>query len=217
MKKIMDGTAPASSLPPEPAEPIQSPLTEKAFQRRKPVFNPTGKVEQILASETKIADVRRHPFGLIVIYLQFIFGTGLAIGLLVFLLPGVVGTDSAGVDASIGILVLFMAVFGAIFLILATKIYRGNQLIITDNNITSVQQTGLFSRKVSELTMADIEDVTANTNGVFPTLFNFGTVSVETAGEQNNFVFKFCPNPNAYAKVMQDARMEFMQKHGPQH
>lgn len=192
--------------PAEPAGPTQSPITEEAFQRRQPVFNPLGRVEDINADEVKVADIRRHPFGLVIVYLETLLAFVLAFGLLLVLLPSVAGEEAGSVVIAGGTIV---AVLMGLFLALFTKIYFGNQLIITDIHVTQVLQTGLFSRKVSELTMENVEDVTADQHGIFPTLFNYGTLKVETAGEQNNFVFRYCPNPNAYAKALQDARSEY--------
>ena len=61
--------------------------------------------------------------------------------------------------------------------------------------------------------MENVEDVTSEQGGIFPTIFNYGVLKVETAGEQNNFIFKYCPNPNAYAKALQDARAAYFAKH----
>lgn len=183
-------------------------IAKNAFEERKPVFNPMGKVEDVNDDETLIADIRRHFFGLFLIYLQTVLAIFLSVGLFIFLF-----SDSLGSSSSIGaILSLFSLVFislGVIFVIIATKMYVANQLIVTDVNITQVIQIGIFNRKVSELTMENVEDVTANQQGIFPTIFNYGTITIETAGEQNNFVFKYCPNPNAYAKAIQDARGEY--------
>lgn len=206
------------NVPPNQADtnsegPVQSPITQQAFDQRKPVFNPMGRVEDINKSEVKIADIRRHPFGLVLIYLQVIVAYILAFGLILFLLPSVVGENNSTADTFLAVLMLASSVLAALFLVIATKIYRGNQLILTDINVTQVLQTGLFSRKVSELTMENVEDVTADQNGIFPTIFNYGTLRVETAGEQNNFIFKYCPNPNAYAKALQDARASYYAKH----
>lgn len=191
---------------PPPQGPVQSPITEEAFRRRQPVFNPLGRVEDINEDEVKVADIRRHPFGLILVYVQAILAFGLAFGLILFLLPGIVGSEAKGLMVAGSVMAMaFLALFMALF----TKIYFGNQLIITDIHVTQVLQTGLFSRKVSELTMENVEDVTADQKGIFPTLFNYGTLRVETAGEQNNFIFRYCPNPNAYAKALQDARAAY--------
>lgn len=194
-------------------KPIQSPITEEAFSQRSPVFNPLGRVENINEDEIKIADVRRHFFGLFLIYLETILALVLSVGLIIFLMPGVFGGDNSTVNSIVWFFALIVAVLGVIFLALATKIYNTNQLIVTDINVTQVLQVGLFSRKVSELTMENVEDVTAEQHGIFPTIFNYGTLKVETAGEQNNFIFKYCPNPNAYAKALQDARAAYFKKY----
>jgi hypothetical protein len=187
---------------PNRTEPVQSPITEEAFRRRQPVFNPLGRVEDINEDEVKIADIRRHPFGILAVYFQTLLAFGLAFGLILYLLPSI-GEGSRTVII-VGTMLL-LSIIG-VMLALYTKIYFGSQLIITDINITQVLQNGLFRRKVSELTMENVEDVTADQHGIFPTLFNYGTLIVETAGEQNNFTFRYCPNPNAYAKALQDAR-----------
>jgi uncharacterized membrane protein YdbT with pleckstrin-like domain len=194
-------------------EPKQSPIMPEAEQKRRPVFDPTGRVEQITSDETKIADVRRHPFGLFLIYLQAFVGLGLGLGLIFAFLPSVLEVTSISDNTADSIAFFFALIvigLGLVFLLLATKIYQGNQLIVTDINITQVLQVGLFSRKVSELSMKNVEDVTAQQSGIFPTLFNYGTLRIETAGEQNNFVFIYCPNPNAYAKAILDARQAFI-------
>jgi len=191
----------------------QHEIAANAHKQRTPVYDPTGRVEHITADETKIADVRRHLFGLIVLYAQVILGLLLALGLIGFLLPGFLDAIgvSTGTGASIyGLISILLVFLAAVFLVLAHRIYTANQLIITDKNITQVLQMGLFHRKVSELSMGSIEDVTARQTGVFQTIFNYGTLTVETAGEQRNFKFVYCPNPNAYAKTLLDARAAFI-------
>lgn len=201
--------ATGASVTEEP-QPAVSPQTKQADEL--PVFDPKGRMEQIRPNETKVVDIRRHPIGLTFLYVQFIVAMGLSIGLLILLLPGVLGSTPA-VKMFLGLLVLVVTILGFIFVILATKVYRGNRLIVTDVNVTEVQQLGLFNKKISELTMANIEDVTANTNGVMQTMFGYGTLTVETAGANENFIFKYCPNPNACAKVIEDTRQVYINSH----
>lgn len=205
---------------PQETGPKQSDIADKAAEQRKRVLDPTGRVESLLPDETLIADVRRHPFGLFLIYFQIILGLTLSMGLIIFFMSTVIevtGINETTANALASLFALFALVFGVIFLILATRIYKGNQLIVSDKNITQVLQIGLFDRKVSELSMGRIEDVTAQQNGILPTIFNYGILTVETAGEQNNFTFIYCPNPNAYAKAILDARQQFTATHGSQH
>jgi hypothetical protein len=200
--------------------PQQSDIAPKAAEQRKPLFDPTGRVEGLTAEETLIADIRRHPFGLFLIYLQVVVALGLSLVLIFAFLPSVIETlnvDSSAANSLATAFGFFAVVFGLIFFVLATRIYKGNQLIVSDKNVTQVLQIGLFNRKVSELSMANIEDVTAQQRGIFPTMFNYGVLRIETAGEQNNFSFVYCPNPNAYAKAILDARLQFISRNGPSH
>lgn len=196
------------------SEPQHSDVAEKAAARRERLFDPTGKVESLTGDEVLIADIRRHPFGLFLIYVQTFLALGLSLALILFFLPSVVDISSGFMASIASVFALFIVVLGALFLVLATRIYRGNQLIVSDKNITQVLQIGLFDRKVSELSLGNVEDVTAQQRGILPTLFNYGVVIIETAGEQNNFTFRYCPNPNAYAKAISDARINHIEKRG---
>jgi uncharacterized membrane protein YdbT with pleckstrin-like domain len=192
-------------------------ITKKATEHRKPVFDPTGRIESLMEGETKIFDLRRHVIGLIFLHIQITLGFGIACILTLFFMPTVgdlFNIASATVVALASMFILFIIGFGFIFLILATRIYEGNQLIVSDMNITLVHQVSLFNRQISELSLGNIEDVTARQNGILPTIFNYGSLHIETAGEQNNFVFHYCPNPNAYAKAILDARTHFVTQNG---
>jgi uncharacterized membrane protein YdbT with pleckstrin-like domain len=203
--------------PNKPAEPKQSPIMDEAETQRKPVFDPTGRVEQINAGEIKIADIRRHPFGLVLIYIQVLLALALAFGLILpFAGDGFesLGFSRASAASLMAVLSIMAFIFIILYLFLATRIYKTNQLILTNDNVTHVAQVSLFHRKISEISMANVEDVTAHQTGLFSTIFNFGRLHIETAGEQNNLDFIYCPNPNAYAKAIQDARVEFIKVHG---
>lgn len=67
--------------------------------------------------------------------------------------------------------------------------------IMTSERIVNVEQKGLFSRQVSELKYRMIQDVSTDVHGFFPTLFNFGDITVQTAAEQSRFKFRSVGNP----------------------
>ena len=68
--------------------------------------------------------------------------------------------------------------------------------IVTDDRILSVEQHGLFSRTVSELDLAKVQDVTSEVKGFTAFLFNYGYVYVQTAGEVERFSFEQVPKPH---------------------
>ena len=136
--------------------------------------------------------------------------------LIVFLLPSVtetLGLSSGATNAIVGLFGLIALVLVVLFLLIATWIYNRSLLIVTTRNVTLINQIGLFNRKVSEIAMTNIEDVTSHKEGIFPTIFNFGVLKIETAGEQNNFTYTYCVNPNVAAKLILDARESFLMQH----
>lgn len=169
-----------------------------------------GGIEGVNADEQLLATVSRHPIGLIIIYLEVLVGFA-AVGLILFLLaPQFLGEDNT---AALSAVLILGAVFAVVILGIVTQIYNQNKLIITDQNVTQVYQRGLFSRQVSELSMANVEDVTAEQRGLLPHMFGYGELRIETAGEQNNFKFIFCPHPDTYGKIVLDARQQYTKKY----
>ncbi len=160
---------------------------------------PEGNTERVI--------IKRHPFGIIVLFFEAIFGMGVAFVMLYLLIPTLLSGDSK--DQALRFLLLagvVLAALVAVFLVLANSIYRSNRWIVTDDSISQISQTGLFRRQTSELSMANIEDVTAEQNGLLAELFGFGVLKVETAGERSNFYFIYCPSPNKYARIILHAR-----------
>lgn len=171
-------------------------------------------IEGVAPNETKLEVVHKHFVGLLLVYLQIFVGL-LAGGALIYFLTPVVFTNTADNQqrAYASVFMGIVAILAWLILAVYTYIYRQSKLIITDQNLTQVIQRGLFSRKVSELSMANVEDVTANQHGILASIFGYGDLHVETAGEQNNFDFKFCPKPNYYGRIVLDARQKYLDTH----
>jgi hypothetical protein len=170
--------------------------------------------------ERIICEIKRHPFGILSMY----FSGGLAIVIaivLAALAPQIAESMSYSGDN-----IMMMATLGAgivtigvaCMLWIATTIYWQNRWIVTDDSITQIVQDGLFGRRVSQLSMENLEDVTVDQQGFLPSMFNFGTLKAETAGERSKFVFPMCPNPNAYARKILEVHEAFLHqvRHQPQ-
>lgn len=82
-----------------------------------------------------------------------------------------------------------------------------DSMILTNERVVRIEQRGIFNRVVSQLTLDRIQDVTTETKGILPTFLGFGTLTIETAGEQENFVFDSMPNVAAVqAQLLQYAK-----------
>ena len=162
--------------------------------------------------ERLVATVKRHPFGIILLYV----GAGVAIAIAALLalvfIPGI--TDQYSIDnvRSISVAFLLAVVFMLVVLVgLATTVYWQNEWIITTDSITQIQQRGLFTRQVSQLSMDNLEDVTVDQIGILPKIFNYGTLRAETAGERSKFKFIYCPKPNDYARQILEIHEKFLE------
>ncbi len=72
--------------------------------------------------------------------------------------------------------------------------------IVTTKRVLNIEQTGLFARTVSELRLNRIQDVTSTVNGFLHTLFDYGDMEIQTAGEKVRFVFEEIPHPTRVSK-----------------
>jgi len=191
----LPNTPPAS---PPPIQPVQNGEIDE------------GDADNFLEpGEKTIVVVHRHPIGLIFIFLEALIGV-IALGaLLIFVTPSALKNSSPETNR----LVLGGAVFAVailfLFLFVASYVYRQSRLIIADKSLIQVLQKSLFYRDVSRLSFSNVQDVTGEQRGILPTIFGYGTLEIQTAGEMDNFLFPTCPNPNKYAHIILEARQRY--------
>jgi hypothetical protein len=155
--------------------------------------------------EKIICEVRKHPLGLAIIYLTGIFVAS-AVFLLLVLGSLFVRNDPLDVGTSTAMQAAVVVAGGllTIIIVLATAVgaylYKSNVVIVTSEKIAQLLYRTIFDRKISQLSLGDVQDVTVNQKGVFARMFNYGTLTIETSGEQANFIFTFTPDPYERAK-----------------
>jgi hypothetical protein len=92
--------------------------------------------------------------------------------------------------------------FSLAFFLVGWIDYYFDIVIITDRRIIDIRQKGLFSRKIDELDILHVEDVSAQVRGVLPTFFHYGNVYVQTAGAARNFLFQSLPHPQNICRLI---------------
>lgn len=85
--------------------------------------------------------------------------------------------------------------------------------IITNERIVDIRQKGLFARTVAETRFYRVQDVTAEVKGFLPTIFGYGDVHVQTAGETGRFIFDDVSHPYKLAQKI----MELVENDKPHH
>jgi hypothetical protein len=163
-------------------------------------------IESLLtADETVIRIVRRHPVNLAPVVSSVVIIIIALLGMAY--LAGRNGTELAKyIPPNIVNLALFVVLILTFFIMLAAlRIYRRNCLVLTNHCLMQIQQFGLFNHTVSKLSLANVEDVSSRRNGVLATILDYGDVVVESAGEQENFVFAQAANPSTLVEAINRA------------
>lgn len=185
-------------------EPQQDyPLRAEAPQNIK---NPLAVMQP---GERVVCEIRRHPFGLLSIYAMalVVIAASLATAILVpYYVTSLTNDQKVAVVLSCGLVVLVTLLIAYI----GVYIYNANRWIVTTDSITQISQIGLFNTRSSQLSLANLEDVSAHQDGLIAQLVGFGNLTVETAGERSKFVFAFCPNPNECARKIIAAHEEYI-------
>lgn len=156
-----------------------------------------------IPDEKLVFFLRRHPITLITVifgYLLLLASPFLIIGYFRTFQPELV------LSASVQALLVFggsaFFLFAWLFLFQLFLDYYLDSWIVTNKRILNIEQNGLFGRVVSELRLYRIQDVTAMVNGFAKTMFNYGEVEIQTAGERERFMFEEIPHPNRVAKTI---------------
>lgn len=172
------------------------------------------------ANEVLISEIRKHPFGLFIIYLvgTFISFAILAVTLLLGNFatgdPLEAGLDLAPFKPFLIIIGILMTVVTIIMTFISAYLYQSDVVLVTSEKISQFLHRTIFDRKISQLSIGDVQDVTVTQKDIFARIFNYGTLVIETAGEQQNYTFNFTPDPYQKAKDIVGSHEENLKKYG---
>lgn len=172
--------------------------------------------------ERLICEIRKHAIGLFFIYL-----TGFSIAIIITLVFGLVvssevlsqwASDIGTSSGTIKILTVIFSIVFISFILIAMTIqsilYSNNVIYVTSEKIAQILYINLFNRKISQLSIGDVQDVTVTQKGVLAHMFNFGTLVIETAGEQQNYTFTYIPDPYVHSKAIVGAHERNLVQYG---
>lgn len=80
--------------------------------------------------------------------------------------------------------------------------YYLDNWVITNDRILNIEQHALFGRTMSEMDLYKVQDATSDIKGILPTLFNYGNVHIQTAGQKERFVFEQISDPHKIRDII---------------
>ena len=139
------------------------------------------------ADEPVFIFVRPYPIAFIPTALIFVFVFVLSL-IAQFLLRSHQLIDFENFTANVGIMLLgvFQLITLIVFFVAVFDFYF-DIVIVTDRRLVDIDQEQLFFRRISELSLEDIEDVSSQVKGLFATVFDYGLIEIQTAGARENF------------------------------
>ena len=157
-------------------------------------------------SEAIVYQATRHPIGVLAIFAMGGIAALLIIVVYTFLVSdpaffSSIGMRSANVTAVGSLVAVLLLALIAGISFLSAYIYKKSRLILTNQKVVFIQYHSLIAREVSQLNIGEVEDVNVSQPTLLDRIFKTGKITIETAGEQNNYVLTQVENPYEFAKL----------------
>lgn len=153
--------------------------------------------------------IRRHWLVLASPFLKGFLGTIIMIGFSYLIFDSPLLKNSLYSEMGLKIVVALSVLYGSLYSFSAWLVKYLNVLILTNKHIVDITQNAFFSRKVSSLELDSIEDVATLKKGIFPSLFDYGNLYVQTAGELPNFEIDKIPDPEGAQRAIMEAKENY--------
>lgn len=113
---------------------------------------------------------------------------------------GVIQFDGSGVA-----LVVLWSLWGLVLWVVFWQFWTTYYMdiwVVTNRRIIDIDYQRLFDRNIAILRLDRVQDITTHVQGVIGTLLRYGSVIVQTAGSEKEFVIDQIANPEALRDVI---------------
>ena len=156
---------------------------------------------QLQGDEQMIALLRRHP-----VYIILQISGIIVLAMLLVLAFTWVQSQVIALRLIMDILNIVTAVVALAAVGLIYYRYRHDLWLVTNQRLVDSTKTSPISHEVASADLLNVQDITVSKRGIFPTLFNFGDVSCQTAGSALVFMIRGVPNPNGVLELIDETR-----------
>lgn len=117
---------------------------------------------------------------------------------------------TAGLDGTTGLVVWLIAaawlVFWAGKAYFAWYSYMHDIWVVTNQRVIDSNKKNWFHHRMASTDLVSVEDMAIDKGGIIPTIFNFGHLQLQTAGERENFILSGIPNPTKVLSLIDSLR-----------
>lgn len=166
--------------------------------------------------EYVIAEVRRHPIGLLSIWLIDLFVVGFLLVSSAFLTRQSSIIQGSGLDINPDAILLIFGLITVLVLLfgwVGSIIYRDNRFYVTNESVIQHIRTGLFSSREQVISLGGVEDASFIQHGILQYLLGYGSIRLSTVGDETTYRFTIVENPKDQLQTLNDAVEVFKREH----
>ena len=169
--------------------------------------------DRFLAPGEKVVfSIRRHPFAFI--------SSILILSVMALLPPILIGLSvsvfsvnlSPGMEDWIAVGAGTYYLFSLVLAIVFWMDYYYDLYVVTDKHILDIDQTSLLSQRIAHISMVRVQDVTTRVKGFWQNLLDFGPITVQTAGHEEDISLEDVPRPQEVAARIMKLHDELIAK-----
>jgi hypothetical protein len=155
--------------------------------------------------EFVIVDVKRHPIGLLSIWLIDLLVVGFIIVTVIFVYRQAASLGDMGVAINSD-LILGVAMLVTILVLLLG--YVGT-IYVTNESVIQKIRTGLFASREQIIALSGIEDASYHQDGLLQYMLGYGSIRLSTIGDETTYRFNLVQNPQRELTTLNNAVEEF--------
>ncbi len=203
-------TAPIPSTPQvvhmtRPADPGKTEIPPEIMQRCEESRRNHPQLN-LSDGEFVISAVRRHPFGLVQIWITAfaLIAAFLALFIGYLMLQPADAPSSPVVPLAITILGI-MSVLIIAGAVISSYIYNNNRFYLTNESVIQELQEGIFNKREQTVSLGSVEDASYRQDGIISSLLNFGRIRLSTVGDETTYRFNYVSDPKKQIAILNNA------------
>lgn len=152
-----------------------------------------------------ISDVRRHPIGLINIWVMVTLVIGVTLAGMWLFLDSSMHTTMSIPTTVVAIAALLISGLALLAGYIGTFVYTSNRFYLTNESVIQNIQMSLFSNREQTVSLANIEDASYLKHGFIQYFLDYGTLRLSTEGDETTYRFPFASSPDKQIAILNNA------------
>lgn len=187
-----------------PLDPQQPVMSEEIRQKHEASKSKYSKLN-LSEGEYVISDVRRHPIGLVQVWVIVTLLVATVLGLLTLLVTSKTFTASSIPITPLAVGALLVCSLALIGGFVGTYVYTENRFYLTNESVIQNIQISLFSNREQTVSLGNIEDASYTKKGIIQNLLDFGSLRLSTQGDETTYRFNYASHPAQQIATLNNA------------